>query len=68
MLLKIFKFLVDPLLLHLEAVIIFELDQGPMGLNFIDEGLILVIDVLDVLDPSELHGLEQLVAIFHKVL
>ena len=58
MLFKIFKFLVDPLLLHLEAVIIFELDQGPMGLNFIDEGLILVIDVLDVLDPSELHGLE----------
>ena len=65
---KIFKFLVDPLLLHLEAVIIFEFYKCPVGLNFIDQGLILVVYVLDVFDPSELHGLEQLVPVFHKIL
>lgn len=58
MLLKILKLLIDSLFLHLEALVVFQFILSPLILYLIDEFLILAINKLDVLDPSDFHLLE----------
>ena len=58
MLLKILKLLIDSLFLHLEALVVFQFILSPLIFYLIDEFLILAINKLDVLDPSDFHLLE----------
>ena len=68
MLLKVFKLLIDSLFLHLEALVVFQFILSPLILYFINEFLILTINELDVLDPSDFHLLEQIISVFDELL
>ena len=57
-LLEVFELLIDSVLLHLEALVVFQFILSPLILNLINEFLILAIHELDIFDPSDFHLLE----------
>lgn len=58
MLLEVLQFLIDPLFLHLKAIIILELYESSMSLDLLNEGFKLGVDLFDILNPSNLHAVE----------
>ena len=66
-LLEVLELLVDPLLLHLEAIVVPQLDGGSLSLNLIDELLVLVVNLLHIANSPNLHRFEKLVTIFDKL-
>ena len=64
MLLKVLKFIIYPLLFHIEAFIVLKLHYCSLSLKFVNQLLVLLINMPYILDSSHLHGFEQIVAIF----
>ena len=62
-----FYFLIIPLLLDQEAIVIPDLDLGTLALYLFDQPLEFGIDHLHVFDPAELHLPEHLLAVVDEV-
>ena len=67
MLLKVLQLLINPLLFHFEAVIVFQFNQGSVRLYLVNQGLELAVDLLDVFDSADFHAVEQGVAVLNEL-
>ena len=67
MLIKVFKLLVDSLFFHSKAFVVFEFDLSPLTLNFVNQFLVVGVNLLDVFDPPNLHLIIQVISLRHEL-